>query len=83
MSKKKQGGKTDQHISPAGKRLGVKVAHGEFVSAGNILVRQRGTKVHAGKGVKTGRDHTLFATEEGRVNFGKKEGKKVVSVINS
>ncbi len=80
MSKHKAGGKTDQHVNPAGKRLGLKVAHGQKVSTGVILVRQRGTVMTAGRGVKVGRDHTLYAVSAGIVNFGKKLGKKFVSV---
>lgn len=80
MSKHKSGGATNQHISPEGKRLGVKVGNGEQVSAGSILVRQRGTLIHAGAGVDMGRDHTLFALKEGKVQFGNKGGKKIVSV---
>ena len=81
MAHKKQGGKTSQHVSPAGKRLGVKVGNRESVSAGMILVRQRGTKIAAGTGVKAGRDHTLYAMSSGKVKFGQKIGKKVVSVV--
>lgn len=81
MSKKKAGGKTRQQTRQAGKRLGVKVQDGESVTGGMILIRQRGTKFHAGDGVKVGRDHTLFATKEGTVKFGKKLGKSVVSII--
>jgi large subunit ribosomal protein L27 len=80
MSTHKAGGKTRQHKSPAGKRLGVKVTHGQKVKSGSILVRQKGSKFHAGKGVKRGRDFTLFSLFEGTVNFGKKLGKKVISV---
>jgi large subunit ribosomal protein L27 len=80
MSKKKQGGKTTQGTRPIGKRLGVKVAHGQKVLAGSILVRQRGTKFHPGEGVGIGRDHTLFAIKEGVVNFGKKLGKKLIAI---
>lgn len=80
MSKKKQGGKTRQQTRQAGKRLGVKVQDGQSVIGGMILIRQRGTKFHAGDGVKVGRDHTLFATKEGTVKFGKKLGKSVVSI---
>ncbi len=81
MAKKKQGGKTAQHKRPAGKRLGVKVAHGETVATGMVLIRQRGTKFHAGAGVGLGRDHTLFALRDGMVEFGQKLGKKRVSII--
>lgn len=82
MAKKKAGGKASQHVSPKGKRLGVKVNDGEKVSPGEILVRQRGTKIKAGPGVKVGRDFTLYAVAEGAVKFGKKLGKKIVSVIS-
>ena len=82
MAKKKAGGKASQHVSPAGKRLGVKVTSGEKVSAGEILVRQVGTVFKAGKGVKVGRDFTLYSVVSGVVKFGQKLGKKIVSVTN-
>ena len=81
MAKKKAGGKTTQHVSPAGKRLGLKVGAGQNVTAGSILIRQKGKLVLAGLGVKMGRDHTLFALKNGVVTFGKKLGKKMISVI--
>jgi len=81
MAKKKAGGKTTQHKRPAGKRLGVKVSEGEKVYKGNVLVRQRGTKIHPGKNVEVGRDHTLYALAEGKVTFSQKFGKKVLNVI--
>lgn len=80
MAKKKQGGKIRQQTRTAGKRLGLKVGHDQKVGPGMILIRQRGTKYHAGSGVKAGRDHTLYSIKEGRVEFGKKLGKTVVSV---
>ena len=80
MSKKKAGGKASQHVSPSGKRLGVKITHGSVVASGEVLVRQRGTPFKAGKGVKVGRDHTLYAASEGTVSFSQKYGKKYVSV---
>ena len=80
MAKKKQGGKISQHVRPDGKRLGVKVIHGQDVKPGMILVRQRGTVFAAGDGVKVGRDHTLYSLTQGLVEFGKKRGKKMVSV---
>lgn len=64
----------------AAQRLGVKRADGQFVLAGNILVRQRGTKFHAGENVMRGKDDTLFATEDGVVRFEKRGDNKVVSV---
>lgn len=85
MATKKAGGtKARQKTRVAGKRLGLKVGNEQPVFAGEILVRQRGTKVKAGKGVGVGRDHTLFALRAGKVKFsyvGKKQ--KQVSVIPS
>ncbi len=82
MAHKKQGGKASQHVSPAGKRLGVKVNHGQKVTTGSIIVRQRGTKMKAGENVGVGRDHSLFALIDGAVSFGQKLGRKVVSVVS-
>jgi large subunit ribosomal protein L27 len=62
------------------KRLGVKVYGGEKVVAGNIIVRQKGTKVHAGKGVSMGKDFTLFALINGTVAFKNSKGRKFVEV---
>ncbi|MGB6839180.1 MAG: 50S ribosomal protein L27 [Microgenomates group bacterium] len=81
MAKKKQAGKLKQHKRPKGKRLGVKVAHGQTVATGMVLVRQRGTKLHAGSGVGVGRGHTLFALKDGVVEFGQKLGKKQLSIV--
>ncbi len=81
MSTHKAGGKTRQHTSPAGKRLGVKVSTGQTVRTGNVLVRQRGGKVNAGLNTRFGRDYTVFAMADGVVKFGTKLGKKIVSVI--
>ncbi|BCX14834.1 MAG: 50S ribosomal protein L27 [Patescibacteria group bacterium] len=83
MSKKKQGGKAAQHVRPEGKRLGIKVSDSQKVEAGSVLVRQRGTKIKAGKGVKVGRDHTLYAIESGRVKFRNVEGKKEVYITEA
>ncbi|OGM56921.1 hypothetical protein A3E46_01135 [Candidatus Woesebacteria bacterium RIFCSPHIGHO2_12_FULL_46_16] len=80
MAKKKAGGKTSQHIRPAGKRLGVKVSQGQKVSAGEILVRQLGTVFKAGDGVRVGRDFTLYAIGGGVVKFNQKFGKKIISI---
>lgn len=83
MSKHKAGGsKASQHVNPAGKRLGVKMTHGQKIEPGQIIVRQRGTVIKAGTGVKTGRDHTIYAMGEGFVKFGQKLGKKFVSVVS-
>ncbi len=81
MSTHKAAGKTKQHVSPDGKRLGVKRMHLETVSSGEILVRQRGSTFHAGKNVKVGRDFTLYAVSGGLVQFSKKLGRKFVSVV--
>ena len=82
MSKHKAGGsKASQHVNPAGKRLGVKITHGDKVGPGEIIVRQRGTGIAAGDGVKVGRDYTLYSVSTGIVKFGQKQGKKFVSVI--
>ncbi len=78
---KAAGGKASQHVRPAGKRLGVKSSDGQKVTPGMIIVRQRGTKIGLGKGVAAGRDHTIYSVAKGAVKFGKKLGKKIVSVI--
>ncbi len=80
MSTHKAGGKASQHVSPAGKRLGVKVPGGQKVVPGNVIVRQRGTKFGVGKGAALGRDHTIYAVVKGTVKFSTRLGKKVVSV---
>ena len=69
MAQKKGGGSTRNGRDSQPKMLGVKAYGGELVSAGSIIVRQRGTKVHAGTNVGMGRDHTLFALIDGHVQF--------------
>ena len=69
MAHKKAGGSSRNGRDSAGKRLGVKLFGGERCLAGNIIVRQRGTQFHAGSGVGLGRDHTLFALMDGKVEF--------------
>ena len=69
MAHKKAGGSSRNGRDSAGRRLGVKLYGGQHALAGNILVRQRGTKFHAGANVGIGRDHTLFALAEGKVAF--------------
>jgi large subunit ribosomal protein L27 len=82
MAHKKAGGSSRNGRDSAGRRLGVKAFGGEAVIAGNIIIRQRGTKVHAGAGVGMGKDHTLFAKVAGQVEFrGTKNGRQLVSVI--
>jgi large subunit ribosomal protein L27 len=81
MAHKKAGGSSRNGRDSAGRRLGVKKFGGEQVLAGNILVRQRGTKTYPGRNVGCGKDHTLFATAEGRVRFHEgRLGRKYVSV---
>ncbi|HEX2794513.1 MAG TPA: 50S ribosomal protein L27 [Croceicoccus sp.] len=81
MAHKKAGGSSRNGRDSAGRRLGVKKFGGEAVVGGNILVRQRGTKVYPGANVGMGRDHTLFALAEGQVRFHDgKLGRKYVSV---
>ena len=69
MAHKKSGGSSRNGRDSAGRRLGVKKFGGEAVAAGNIIVRQRGTKFYPGVNVGIGKDHTLFALEAGAVNF--------------
>jgi large subunit ribosomal protein L27 len=84
MAHKKAGGSSRNGRDTAGRRLGVKRYGGQDVLAGNILVRQRGTKIHAGANVGIGTDHTLFATIDGKVSFAtKSKGRVYVSVTPS
>lgn len=82
MAHKKAGGSSRNGRDSPGQRLGVKKFGGQKVLAGNILVKQRGTKMKAGSNVGLGRDHTIFALVEGHVKFDRKaEGRVHVSVI--
>lgn len=83
MAHKKAGGSTRNGRDSESKRLGVKLFGGQAVKAGNILVRQRGTKFHAGYGVGLGKDHTLFAKVDGVVKFETKGafGRKYESIV--
>ena len=81
MSKTKGGGSTRNGRDSESKRLGVKAFDGTVVSAGSILVRQRGTKFHPGLNVGRGGDDTLFATSEGKVKFGSRNGRKLVDIL--
>ena len=82
MATKKAGGSSRNGRDSESKRLGVKRYGGQTVISGNILVRQRGTKFHAGKNVGMGKDHTLFATIDGVVEFSKgRANRSFVSVI--
>lgn len=82
MAHKKGQGSTQNNRDSAGRRLGVKKFGSEFVRAGNIIVRQRGTKIHAGSNVGLGKDHTIFALVDGVVSFSQKDkNRKKVSVL--
>jgi large subunit ribosomal protein L27 len=81
MAHKKAGGSSRNGRDSEGRRLGVKKYGGEAVIPGNIIVRQRGTSVHPGRNVGMGRDHTLFALTEGRVQFKKTRTRTSVSVM--
>ena len=82
MAHKKGGGSSRNGRDSAGRRLGVKCSDGQFVPAGSIIVRQRGTKIFPGDNVKVGKDHTLFAVIDGRVSFFDSRGKKRVRVTS-
>ena len=82
MAHKKAGGSSRNGRDSAGRRLGVKKYGGEAVKAGNILIRQRGTRWWPGQNVGLGKDHTLFALVEGKVSFNKgRAGRTFVSVL--
>ena len=82
MAHKKAGGSSRNGRDSGGQRLGIKIFGGEQVVAGNIIARQRGTKWHPGQNVGLGRDHTLFALIDGRVEFrAKTKGRIFVSVL--
>ncbi|MBR1841299.1 MAG: 50S ribosomal protein L27 [Alphaproteobacteria bacterium] len=82
MAHKKSGGSSNNGRDSEGRRLGVKKFGGEAVIPGNIIIRQRGTKYHPGQNVGLGKDHTIFATSEGKVEFKTKADSKVyVSVV--
>ena len=82
MAHKKGQGSTQNNRDSAGRRLGVKKFGGEKVIAGNIIIRQRGTKVHPGKNVGMGKDHTIFALVEGVVKFERKDKRRQqVSIV--
>ena len=83
MAHKKGVGSSKNGRDSHSKRLGAKRADGQFVNSGCILVRQRGTKIHPGINVGLGKDHTLFATSNGKVNFKKTRKRTFVSVIPS
>ena len=82
MAHKKAGGSSRNGRDTAGRRLGIKMFGGQTVTAGNIIARQRGTTWHAGENVGMGKDHTLFALINGRVQFNTKaKGRTYVTVV--
>lgn len=85
MAHKKAGGSTRNGRDSESKRLGVKRFGGQVVSAGNIIIRQRGTKVHPGENVGLGKDHTLFAKADGVVKFEVKgpKNRQFVSIVSA
>ena len=80
MSSVKSGGSSKNGRDSHSKRLGSKLADGQFTKAGGIIYRQRGTKIHPGQGVGLGNDHTLFALIDGYVKFEMRRGRKYASV---
>ncbi len=81
MAHKKSGGSSENGRDTEGRRLGLKKSGGQHVVAGNIIIRQRGTKYHPGENVGLGKDHTIFALVEGKVAFRKSGDKTFVSVV--
>jgi len=81
MAHKKGGGSSRNGRDSEGRRLGIKAYGGQVVTAGSIIVRQRGSKVHPGQNVGKGSDDTLFAKVGGRVDFNRSRGKSIVSVV--
>ena len=81
MAHKKAGGSSRNGRDSAGRRLGVKKFGGQVVISGNIIVRQRGTKFHPGTNVGIGKDHTIFATKDGKVSFKKTRTRTFISVV--
>jgi large subunit ribosomal protein L27 len=81
MSKTKGGGSTRNGRDSQSQRLGVKRFDGQVVTAGTIIVRQRGTRIHPGENVGRGGDDTLFATTDGTVKFGQRKGRKLVDIL--
>ncbi len=81
MSKTKGAGSTKNGRDSQSKRLGVKAFDGTAVTAGSIIVRQRGTRIHPGENVGRGNDDTLFALADGNVKFGERRGRKLVDIL--
>ena len=83
MAHKKGLGSSKNGRDSQSKRLGVKVFGGQTIRAGGIIVRQRGTKFYPGAGTGIGVDHTIFATQDGVVEFGQRRGKRFISVVSA
>ncbi len=81
MAHKTGGGSTRKNKDSVSKRLGVKLFGGQKVLPGNIIVRQKGNKFYPGKGTNQGNDYTIFAITEGKVEFRKKLGRKVINIV--
>lgn len=81
MAHVKAGGVAKGNKDSVSKRLGVKIYGGQIAKSGNILVRQKGTRIRPGAGVSIGKDFTIFALKDGKVNFWTKLGKKFVSIL--
>jgi large subunit ribosomal protein L27 len=81
FASKKGGGSTKNGRDSQAKRLGVKASDGQFITAGSIIVRQRGTKFYPGNNAGLGRDHTIFALIDGKVSFQTKGKKKFINVV--
>ena len=81
MAHKKGQGSSRNGRDTEGKRLGIKKFGGELVIPGNIIVRQRGTTFHAGRGAGLGRDYTVFALQEGKVEFVTRQGRKYINIV--
>lgn len=83
MAHTKSQGKTNQKTNRPGQRRGIKKYSGQKITTGQIIVRQLGSKFHAGSGTKKGKDFTIYAIKQGVVKYFKKLGKRFVSVVNS
>lgn len=81
MAHVKAGGAAKNNKDSVSKRLGVKIYGGQMAKSGDVIIRQKGTKVNPGRGVGMGRDYTIFSVTAGKVNFSQKQGKQVVSVL--
>lgn len=81
MAHVKAGGTAAGNKDSVSKRLGVKVYGGQYAKAGNIIIRQKGTRVYPGRAIEMGRDFTLFAVTDGKVQFSTRLGKQLVSIV--